>query len=522
MCEVTEDLVQFAVTLYNPLAQLVSYWVRLPVRGIDYTVLGPDLNIVQTQVIAISSSTKRIPERRQSKAQNILVFEVKIQPLGFGTYFVQRDESDNVIQQSLSQIIPVELGKDFEIKNDKISISFNGKTGRMQGFSNLESKISASLAQDYYYYMGHPGNNSNSNEQASNNYIFRPLNNTPTSVNYFMPVKSYIVKGPLVQEIHQVFCPWVTQVVRLYKSYNFAEVEWTVGSIPIHDNKGKEVIVSYQSDLKTNKLFYTDANGRQIMERKLNYRPTWTLKNSEPVAGNYYPVNTKIFLKDVNKDVQFTILTDRSQGGTSLKDGQVELMLHRRLLYDDGRGVGEPLNETGIDGHGLIIRGKQYLYIDTKGNSTIFHRQQAIENFLHPTIAFSELKMTPKEWETKFNTDWAAMKTSLPGNLNLLTLQQWSKDTLLLRLEHVFEKDESTFSKPVTISLKNLFIHFNITAVEELVLGANLKLSDLHRLQWKSDGDIANNPYFKKQEGLDVTLLPMEIKTFAVTISNFF
>lgn len=64
----------------------------------------------------------------------------------------------------------------------------------MQGITNFGSKISASVEQDYLYYIGHPGNNSNINTQASNNYIFRPLNNTPSSVNYFMPVKSYILK----------------------------------------------------------------------------------------------------------------------------------------------------------------------------------------------------------------------------------------------------------------------------------------------------------------------------------------
>lgn len=39
----------------------------------------------------------------------------------------------------------------------------------------------------------------------------------------------------------------------------------------------------------------------------------------------------------------------------------LSLQVHRRLLYDDHFGVGEPLNETGADGQGLVVRGKQTL-----------------------------------------------------------------------------------------------------------------------------------------------------------------
>jgi hypothetical protein len=36
--------------------------------------------------------------------------------------------------------------------------------------------------------------------------------------------------------------------------------------------------------------------------------------------------------KDINTAMALTIVTDRSQGGSSLANGQLELMVHRRLV----------------------------------------------------------------------------------------------------------------------------------------------------------------------------------------------
>ena len=52
---------------------------------------------------------------------------------------------------------------------------------------------------------------------------------------------------------------------------------------------------------------------------------------TEAVAQNYYPVNTRMVVRDGQQ--QLGVITDRSQGGTSLQDGTVEVMLHRRYTF---------------------------------------------------------------------------------------------------------------------------------------------------------------------------------------------
>lgn len=93
------------------------------------------------------------------------------------------------------------------------------------------------------------------------------------------------------------------------------------------DFNGKEIISRFTSNLKTDGTFYTDSNGREMLKRIRNFRPTWKLKLSEEIAGNYYPVTSKIVMRDEEADVEVAVLTDRAQGGTSLKDGEIELMV---------------------------------------------------------------------------------------------------------------------------------------------------------------------------------------------------
>ncbi len=45
----------------------------------------------------------------------------------------------------------------------------------------------------------------------------------------------------------------------------------------------------------------------------------------EPIAGNYYPLTAAMYIQDTANDQQLAVLTDRSQGGASLKSGEMEV-----------------------------------------------------------------------------------------------------------------------------------------------------------------------------------------------------
>jgi lysosomal alpha-mannosidase len=139
-----------------------------------------------------------------------------------------------------------------------------------------------------------------------------------------------------VQEVHQTFNDWVSQVVRVYPRSHHVEFEWLVGPIPVDDGIGKEVVSRFESKIENNGVFYTDSNGRDMLKRIRNHRDDWPLTVEENVSGNYYPVTTKIAIE--SEIMRMAVLTDRAQGGTSVKDGCIDLMVHRRILHDDAFG----------------------------------------------------------------------------------------------------------------------------------------------------------------------------------------
>lgn len=512
VCPISEAKDKFTVTVFNPLGRPVLWPVRLPVNGTQYSVTDPQGNKVDTQVVPVSGSTRDIRKYR-GFAVNELLFEVQAPPLGFSSYSVSKIQ-DRTRQETKPATRPGTTVQDVSaIQNKFLRATFDPDTGLLSGLMNLETKQRIDLTQNFYWYNASDGNNAES-DQPSGAYIFRPNSSTPFIIS--KTAKTEVFQSSVVQEVRQWFGPWASQVVRLYSSSRALELEWTIGPVPIEDDLGKEVITRIDTSIKSGGVFYTDSNGRELLRRKKDYRPTWQLNQSEAIAGNYYPINSRAFIMDdVN---QLTVVTDRSQGGSSINNGSLEIMLHRRLLYDDVRGVAEPLNETSdLFPEGLVVRGRLLLSLDPPKTAADKHRPLGQETVLQPLLSFTE-----GEPESSTKLTLSGLQAALPPAVHLLTLSQWDSSSVLLRLEHQFQSWESQHnSQPVTVNLQKLFSTMKVLGFSELNLSANQWKEDMKRFDWtpKSE-DKPVQKDFVDPSLWEVTLRPMEIRTFLLRVQH--
>uniref|UniRef100_A0A803LR44 Glycosyl hydrolase family 38 C-terminal domain-containing protein n=1 Tax=Chenopodium quinoa TaxID=63459 RepID=A0A803LR44_CHEQI len=235
-----------------------------------------------------------------------------------------------------------------------------------------------------------------------------------------------------------------------------------------------------------------------------DHRTDWELEVSQPIAGNYYPINLGIYLEDENKEL--SVLVDRAIGGSSIMDGQIELMLHRRLLHDDARGVGEVLNETVCaldDCKGSTIKGKYFFKIDPIGEGAKWRRSYSQEIYSPLIFAFAE--QDGDDWMSSHVPTFTGLASSysLPDNVAIITLQELDNGKVLLRLAHLYE----------------------IIKVTETSLSANQERAEMEkrRLAWKVENSSGKETKVSRGGPVDpvelvVELAPMEIRTFLVDL----
>ncbi|XP_010528132.1 PREDICTED: alpha-mannosidase At3g26720 [Tarenaya hassleriana] len=515
------------VVIYNPLGWKREEVVRIPVSSQNVIVKDSSGKEIVAQLLPLVKATWRIRNefvraylgKSPSGAPKYwLAFTASVPPLGFSSYVISDTAQTGPHPFVSSVVASGSMIPNVEIGQGDLKLRYSSDGVKMTRYTDTRNQVTAE--QTYAYYIG--SNGTNEDPQASGAYVFRPDGERP--IKSEGKARLTVVRGPLLDEVYQELNPWVSQTTRLYKGKDHAEVEFTVGPIPVDDGIGKEIITALTTTMKTNGTFYTDSNGRDFIKRIRDFRTDWDLQVYQPVSGNYYPINLGIYMQD--ETTELSVLVDRAIGGSSLEDGQIELMLHRRLLYDDHRGVGEVLNETVClpDGcKGLTVQGKLYIQIDNLGDGAKWRRTFGQEIYSPLLLAFTQQE--GNTWINSHETTFSAFEPtySLPKNVALLTLQELENGEVLLRLAHLFEVGEDKdYSGMAKVELRKLFRNKKIKEVKETSLSANRERAEMEkrRLVWRVEGEgeaeEAKRGGAVDKEELVVVLSPMEIRTFLI------
>uniref|UniRef100_A0A5F9DEB4 Alpha-mannosidase n=1 Tax=Oryctolagus cuniculus TaxID=9986 RepID=A0A5F9DEB4_RABIT len=487
VCPLSQTSARFQVAIYNPLARKVDRMVRLPVSAGAFLVKDPSGHAVPSDVLLL-------PQPEGQKPSPELLFSASVPALGFSIYSVSRvslRRSKTHIPQPISQKPGSAV---LNIKNEHIRATFNLETGFLMQIEDLEQKLVLPMNQSFFWYKA--GTVGQKISQSSGAYIFKPQQQKPLPVSDSAQI--HLLKTPLVQEVHQNFSAWCAQVVRLYRGQRHLELEWTVGPIPVGHLLEDLLLLGLSLSIKP--------------------RPLTGGISQVPGAGAGSPPHPHTHPCHQDGKKQLTVLTDRSQGGSSLQDGSLELMVHRRLLLDDNRGVGEPLLE---EGSGSWVRGRHLVLLDAVGTAAAGHRLLAEKEVLAPQVVLAPSGSALYHPGATRQLQFSGLRRELPPSVHLLTLARWGPQTLLLRLEHQFARGEDSgrnLSSPVTLNLQNLFSTFTITRLQETTLAANQPRASASRLQWNPDTGTTPTPTVPPLDPASITLQPMEIRTFVASV----
>ncbi|KAK6018611.1 glycosyl hydrolase family 38 protein [Ostertagia ostertagi] len=130
-------------------------------------------------------------------------------------------------------------------------------------------------------------------------------------------MKKVFVVGPQDLEILQVYT----------LALNSPSIEIT-NEVDIRKRSNFELAMRMNTNIKSGSDLYTDLNGLQIIRRRRQL-------DKLPLQAHFYPMPSAAYIEDTS--TRLSLHGNQPLGVSSLKAGQLEVMLDRRLAQDDER-----------------------------------------------------------------------------------------------------------------------------------------------------------------------------------------
>ena len=172
-------------------------------------------------------------------------------------------------------------------------------------------------------------------------------------------------------------------------------------SLDSEEEYGKEIFLVIKSfEVRNENIFYTDLNGLFAKKREMK---AYELGNYEAYSNNFYPVTSFIYIEDINSKIRMTytlifslfydynqknfrVLNDRTQAMGILNEGEISILIFRRLASLSNEKNSEDLIEKKLKlKHYLMFNDPDYF------PNKLRRVQKELER---PLIKFSGVSLT--------------------------------------------------------------------------------------------------------------------------------
>ncbi|XP_064439968.1 alpha-mannosidase 2-like, partial [Mirounga angustirostris] len=211
------------------------------------------------------------------------------------------------------------------------------------------------------------------------------------------------------------FLEHVTHRVRLYNIQGIDGQSVEVSNIvDIRKEHNREIAMRISSSINSQNKFYTDLNGYQI-------QPRMTMSKL-PLQANVYPMTTMAYIQDTKH--RLTLLSAQSLGVSSLKSGQIEVIMDGRLMQDDNRGLEQGVHDNKVTANlfRLLLEKRSVNTEEEKKSvsypSLVSHITSSFPN--HPVFTMTEKIPVPT---LQLLGEFSPLLSSLPCDIHLVNLR---------------------------------------------------------------------------------------------------
>lgn len=544
------------IILYNSLAQPQDYFVEVHTTTTKVKVLDERGQEIVYQLNPVWNSTETHNRMLVSEKEFVLIFIAKLPALSLTTYNITHTDEDNADKLSivycnkcnsksgestemLQTIFKVKRNQpgDIQLENHKFKLLFNGNSGFLKTVTRKHKQKIMQCAVQFAAYR--------SAQFHSGAYLFMPDPNErdiekDILLQYKDEMSIVITSGPVASEVTVIYGPFLVHSVRIFHAEDSAisngiyiENEVDFESPP--KNREMELFMRIVSDVQNGDppQFYSDSNGFQMQKRVKVERIG--------VEGNYFPITSMAYIQD--DSVRLSLLTNHAQGAAAWQPGFLEVMLDRRTLYDDSRGMGEGLvdNRRTLTKYWLLLEdvkvSNRREFGDSRANE-LFEKDDVIRSFNVPTQSrqpagdehFSLPSLQANQLSNSLNypvgifiveeensellvrNSMRLLTKQLPCDLHLLTLRsqpdfvypQFPSSSALVVLHrqgYDWAVNCNYACKVSNIETDTNFAPHRVKEWVPMTLTGNIVTSKTH------------------EELADVKILPMDLQTFNVTFS---